>query len=96
MLGPVFVVAILLSQFQPHKRWLQITYVFIFSGVYDFEEYLLILREKLIYSNWTLLTSIVFNLILMMSLSWLSIVVLKRGVSNPWVWVYMLLLLRCL
>lgn len=82
-LGPAFVPAVLLSQFQPHKRWLQVLYVFIFSAVYDFEEFLLLLRKELIYTNWTYLTSVSFNLILMMTLSWFSIVVLKRGVTKP-------------
>lgn len=82
ILGPAFVAAMLLSQFQPHKRWLQILYVIVFSFVYDIEEYMLIIRKELVYTNWNLLTSIVFNFVLMASLSWFSIVVLKRGVKN--------------
>lgn len=82
ILGPVFVVGILISQYQPSKRWAQVLYVILLSLVYDFEEFLLIIRKALIYTNWSLITSIGYNLILMMSLSWFSIVVLKRGLQK--------------
>jgi hypothetical protein len=51
ILGPAFVVAILLSQYQPGKRWMQVLYVILLSFVYDFEEFLLTIRKALIYTN---------------------------------------------
>lgn len=82
IIGPVFVAAMLLSQYQPSKKWMQVLYVIIFSVVYDIEEYLLLVRKELVYTNWTFLTSVIFNFILMASLSWFSIVVLKRGTKE--------------
>lgn len=82
LMGPAFVIAILIAQFQPSKRWAQILYVILLSAVYDFEEFLLLVRKELVYVNWSFITSVIFNLILMMSLSWFAIVVLKRGVSR--------------
>jgi hypothetical protein len=82
LLGPVFVIAILIAQFHPSKRWAQIVYVIVLSGVYDFEEFLLLVRKELFYIHWDFVTSIVFNLLLMITLSWFSMVVLKRGVKK--------------
>ncbi|MCX7749612.1 MAG: hypothetical protein N2645_22370 [Clostridia bacterium] len=82
ILGPVFVIGVLISQYHPHKRWMQVLYVVLLSGVYDFEEYLLVIRKALVYTNWTYLSSVVFNLLLMMTLSWFSVIVLKRGQSK--------------
>ncbi|MDQ2085567.1 CBO0543 family protein [Herbivorax sp. ANBcel31] len=79
IIGPVFVIGVLISQYQPSKRWAQILYVFLLAVVYDFEEYLLTIRKELIYTNWNFLSSVIINFILMMSISWFSIVVLKRG-----------------
>lgn len=79
ILGPVFVIGVLISQYQPRKRWMQILYVFLLAAVYDLEEYLLTIREELIYVNWNIMSSIIINFILMMSLSWFSIVVLRKG-----------------
>lgn len=82
VLGPVFVVAILLSQFQPSKRGFQVIYVILLALIFDLEEYLLTIREEVIYINWNFLSSSIINFILMMSLSWFSIIVLKRGVKK--------------
>lgn len=79
MLGPVFVIGVLLAQFHPSKTWMQILYVILLSGIYDFEEYLLIKRHALVYIHWDLLASAIINLLIMITLSWFTIVVLKRG-----------------
>ncbi|TYQ17978.1 UNVERIFIED_CONTAM: hypothetical protein Cloal_0373 [Acetivibrio alkalicellulosi] len=79
IIGPVFVIGVLISQYQPSKRWAQILYVFLLAVVYDFEEYLLTVRNELTYTNWNLTSSIIINFILMMSISWFAIVILKRG-----------------
>ena len=80
--GPVVVVAVLISQFQPTKRWASIINVVAFKVIYLLEELLLVLRNAVVYINWNYGASIGVNALIMMSLSWFSIIVLKRGVKG--------------
>lgn len=77
--GPVVVVSVLISQFMPEKRWARIVNIIALTTIYSCEELLLVLRKALIYTNWHLVYSIAVNAIIMITLSWFSMVVLKRG-----------------
>ncbi len=79
MLGPVFVIGILLAQFHPSKKWMRLLYVLLLSIFGDFEEHFLTMRNALVYTNWSFAASAVINLIVMVALSWFAIVILKRG-----------------
>lgn len=79
IIGPVLVIGILLAQFHPTKKWMQLLYVILLSGINDIEELLLIYRKALVYINWDLLASAVINLIIMICLSWFTVLFLKRG-----------------
>jgi hypothetical protein len=79
MFGPVLAIGILLAQFHPSKRWMQILYVIALSVFGDFQEHLLTIRHALVYLNWSFAASAVINLIIMITLSWFTVVVLKRG-----------------
>jgi hypothetical protein len=80
VLGPVFVIGILLVQVHPLKRFLTIANVFAASALYSIQELLLISRNVLVYVNWNMISSIVVNIGAMIIISWFAIVVLKKGV----------------
>jgi hypothetical protein len=78
VLGPVIVMATLLAQFHPEKRWIRILNIFAFSALYSLQELLLLLSGSLTYNAWIFFDSLIINTIVMMALSWFSIVVLKK------------------
>lgn len=78
MLGPVLVIALLLAQFHPEKRWMTVLNVFILSGLYSLQELFLISRESLVYTNWHIIDSITVNTVVMAVLSWFSIIILDK------------------
>ena len=78
--GPVLVIATLIAQYHPRKRWMRIFNIFIFSGLYSIQELLLLARGNLLYLNWDFIDSIIVNMAVMSVLSWFTIVVLdKKG-----------------
>jgi hypothetical protein len=80
VLGPVFVIGILLVQVHPLKRLLTIANVIIASALYSTQELLLISRKVLIYTNWNMLSSIIVNIGAMIIISWFAVVIIKKGV----------------
>lgn len=76
--GPVFVIATLLAQYYPKKRWLRIVSVFVFTALYSFQELLLLLSDELTYENWHYFDSLVVNTVVMATFGWFSIVVLNK------------------
>jgi hypothetical protein len=78
-LGPVFVIAVLLSAYHPVKRWLASINVFVLSSIFSAQEYLLMERKVLVYHNWHFTESIFMNLVIIISLSWISVFILGRG-----------------
>ncbi len=79
VLGPVFVIGVLLSQFQPMKRWKAVLYVVVLTALYSIQELFLTIRKVLIYHNWHFVDSLVVNLSAIIVISWVSIVVVKKG-----------------
>ena len=77
--GPVIATAILLSQYLPNKRWAKIASVLVWTTVYSIEELLLVWRGAVVYENWRFVYSVALNAIIVMTLSWFSMTVLKRG-----------------
>ena len=82
VLGPVFVIGILLAQYHPTKKWAIIFHCVFLSTVYTLQEYLLLQTNSLHYLNWDIWSSIRINTMAILSLSWFSIVVLKKGVKK--------------
>ena len=79
VLGPVLVIATLLAQYHPHKRWMRILNIFVFSGLYSLQELLLLARGNLLYLNWDFIDSVIVNIVVMSVLSWFTIVVLDKS-----------------
>lgn len=78
--GPVFVIATLMTQYHPAKRWMRVLNVFVISMLYSVQEILLLESGALEYLNWHFIDSIVVNVSAMVIISWFIIVVLdKRG-----------------
>lgn len=80
--GPVFVVGILLAQYQPVKWRMKVLHVIVLTCLYSAEELLLSSRKVLFYTNWHFHDSLFLNLISLATLSWFSIVVLNKGGSK--------------
>lgn len=80
LIGPVFVVGVLFSQYHPVKKWAIILYVPVISAMFSIVEYFVVKRNVLVYLNWNQLDSIAINMVVVSSLSWVCIVILgKRG-----------------
>lgn len=78
LLGPVFVMAILMTQYHPRKRLMTVLHVFIISGLYSSMEIILLYRGALQYIDWDFHDSLQINLTVIATLSWFSIVVLNK------------------
>lgn len=77
--GPVFVIAVLLSQYMPSGRWPRIFHVLVLGSLYSILEVLLDMRGCILYFNWDYADSIRVNFTVISSLSWFSLVVLNKG-----------------
>ncbi|MFZ5967914.1 MAG: hypothetical protein ACOYVK_12170 [Bacillota bacterium] len=78
-LGPAFVVGMLFSMTIPQKKWAQVIHVLFYSVAFYIEEYTLIKTGGLKYINWIPYGSIQINILSLITLSWFSIVFLKKG-----------------
>ena len=78
VLGPVFVIGILLAQYHPKKKSLIIVHCISLIVLFTLQEYLLVLTNSLHYINWDVWNSIEINSMAIFSLSWFSIVFLKK------------------
>lgn len=79
VMGPVLVIGILLSQFQPSKKWRKLWHILVIAALFSLQELFLILSEVLIYTNWQFINSVIVNIGAMIVLSWFSIVILDQG-----------------
>lgn len=79
VLGPVFVIGVLFVQFHPVKKWAIVSHVLIVSMFFVFVELLLLKRNALEYINWDIFLSISVDIAALGLLSWVSIVLLKKG-----------------
>ncbi len=78
ILGPVFVIGVLISQYHPSGYKLRIVNVFMLTALYSVQELLLVLTKALVYTNWTYVNSLQVNVSALVLLSWFSIVVVGR------------------
>jgi hypothetical protein len=78
VLGPVFVIGMLISQNHPYKKGKALLNVLVLAILYTVQELLLLSRGVLEYTNWDLIDSAVVNLAAMIIISWFSVVVLGR------------------
>ena len=76
ILGPVLIIGILMGQYHPKKRYLRIANVFVLSTLYSSQEFLLLIRKSLEYTNWSFIDSVIVNIAAMIIISWFSIIVL--------------------
>lgn len=82
ILGPVFVIGTLLSQYTLCGRWINIFNVLVISSLFSIQEWILLTRKDLIYVNWHYIDSITLNIAAMCILSWFSLIVLKKGIKE--------------
>lgn len=80
VLGPVFVIGTLLSQYHPKSTIKRFFHIVIVSTLFSVTEYLLILRDDLEYINWNHPQSVFVNISVISMLSWFSMAILKRRV----------------
>ncbi|AQS58745.1 hypothetical protein [Desulforamulus ferrireducens] len=72
MLGPVFVIGVLFSQFLPRDRALQVINIVVISLLYLAMEFLILQTGAAVYLNWHLLASLTVDLAAMTSLTWVA------------------------
>ncbi len=79
--GPVLVVGILLVQYHPKSKRMNILNVLALAALYSAQELLLVLRQNVVYTNWHYIDSLQVNLGVMIILSWFTMVMLddKKG-----------------
>lgn len=77
-LGPAFTMGILIAQYTPQISLLNILNVIFFFVVYSFQEYLLVLRNCVVYIKWSFWESLIINIGIMTTINWFSIVVLNK------------------
>ncbi len=82
VLGPVFVIGILMAQYHPSKKIFIVANVLVLAGLYTLAEVFLLKTGVLVYTNWHSTDSIVVNISAMIILSWFPIVVLGRKVKQ--------------
>jgi len=78
VLGPVLTIASLLAQLHPGKWWMRVLNVFVLAALFSIQEWLLLVRGALKYTNWNTVNSIMVNICAMIIFSWITIVVLDR------------------
>lgn len=78
LLGPVFVMGTLMTQYHPQKRLMTVLHVLMICIFYTSMEVILVYRGALQYLDWHLRDSIQVNLTVLTTLSWFSIVVLNK------------------
>lgn len=76
--GPIFTMGILFSQYFPEKIWMQTVNIFVFSFLFIFLEYLIILTHVAKYIHWNILASFFIDILAFSSLSWFTISFLKN------------------
>ncbi|KPU44809.1 hypothetical protein OXPF_18950 [Oxobacter pfennigii] len=79
VLGPVFVIGMLICKFHPMKRRFRMVNIIVLTILYSAQEYLLLIRGSLEYMNWHFYDSIIVNTAAMVVISWFDIVVLNRN-----------------
>lgn len=79
VLGPVFVIGVLMSKYHPKKRWMRIVNVFVLSALYSSQELLLLATKALEYTDWHFFDSVIVNTAAITILSWFNIVVLNKN-----------------
>ncbi len=82
LLGPVFVVATLMAQYHPAKRWMILLNVFVIALLYSLMELILVYRGVVEYINWQYIDSIMVNIGAIVILSWFSMVVLNKKMER--------------
>jgi hypothetical protein len=78
ILGPVLVIGFLLAQYHPQKRWMIVLNVLVLTALYSAQELLLVARDAVLYHEWHFADSFGVNLLVIVGLSWFSLVVLKK------------------
>ena len=81
VLGPVFVIGMLLAQYHPKKKLLIFVHCITIIVLFTLQEYLLLLTNSLHYINWDIWNSVEINSMSVFSLSWFSIIFLKKEVK---------------
>lgn len=82
VIGPVFVISILMSQYHPRRRGLRIISIFVYTLLYSIQELLLLFSGSLKYIEWKFYNSLVINICAMALISWFTIVVLNKKGEN--------------
>lgn len=78
LMGPVFVIGTLISQYHPKNRCMSVFNVIVITGSYSFTEYILVLNGSVEYINWDFVDSVMVNIGAMIIISWFSIVILNK------------------
>ncbi len=78
ILGPVFVIGVLFTQYHPAKKWAVILYVPVVSTMFSIVEFFLLKRKALEYMNWQQIDSIGVNIAAIGLLSWVCITILDK------------------
>ncbi len=80
--GPVPAISILMAQFHPAKRWMAVAHVFVLFALYSAQEYLLVERGAVVYTDWHFHDSVFVNILVMMTISWFIILILNKRKLN--------------
>jgi hypothetical protein len=76
--GPIFTMGILFCQYVPRNKWLQIAHIIACSILYMLLELLIISTGVAEYIHWNILASFFINLLTFTSLTWFTLVFLRR------------------
>lgn len=82
VIGPVFVISVLMSQYHPRRRGLRIVTIFVYALLYSIQELLLLFSGSLTYIEWKFYNSLVINVCAMVIISWFAMVVLNKKGEN--------------
>ncbi|MCT4605153.1 MAG: hypothetical protein N4A64_03465 [Marinisporobacter sp.] len=78
LIGPVFVIGILIAQYHPKNRWMSVINVFVITVIYSLTEYILVYKGVVEYIDWDYIDSVMVNIGAMVMISWFSMTVLKK------------------